>query len=248
MPRSYSKITDVCNKLKIQMVDMPCNHDVSDIKIAIHWNYNTICPADDLLKLISKKLPFINANLNNVSKSYVDQIFTKIFGYSSFIDPSQSHGYCVRKSELQAAHDFKIIRLPAKKEKGFVYQKLIDSRSSLTHFEEMRVCIFKNTISCVFIKSKQISNPIKGFDLAWFYSHANDFLSENEQFLILLFSKEFGLDYGELDILRNNSDGKIYILDVNNMPANFLFRKLAADQIDRAKSFYANSFSLNFIS
>jgi len=26
------------------------------------------------------------------------------------------------------------------------------------------------------------------------------------------------LDYGELDVLRNKNDGKIYIVDVNNTP------------------------------
>jgi hypothetical protein len=28
-----------------------------------------------------------------------------------------------------------------------------------------------------------------------------------------------GLDFGELDILRDNDDGRIYIVDVNNTPS-----------------------------
>lgn len=35
---------------------------------------------------------------------------------------------------------------------------------------------------------------------------------------ILNFCKEIGLDYGELDILRDKDDKKIYIVDVNNTP------------------------------
>lgn len=247
MPKSFSKLTHVCKALGIQIVDIPCNHDVSDISLGIHWNYQTICPADDLLKLLAKQLPIINLRVNNLSKSYVEKLFSRIFGYSSFIDPSTSYGYCVEKSERQAAHDFKIIRLPAPKKEGFIYQKLLDSRSSFSHFEELRIVIFKNTIPFIFIKSKQISNPIKGFDNATLQINPNFYLSENEQFLILRFSSEFGLDYGEIDIIRNNSDGRIYILDVNNMPGDQLFRKLPVWDIDKVKTTYANSFSLNFI-
>ena len=35
---------------------------------------------------------------------------------------------------------------------------------------------------------------------------------------ILLFCRRMGLDYGELDMLRDREDGRLYIVDVNNTP------------------------------
>lgn len=35
---------------------------------------------------------------------------------------------------------------------------------------------------------------------------------------ILAFTEKFGLDYGEVDVLRDNDDGRLYVIDVNNTP------------------------------
>ena len=40
-------------------------------------------------------------------------------------------------------------------------------------------------------------------------------LSIDEQEKVLAFSKQMGLDFGGLDVLRNREDGRIYIVDVN---------------------------------
>ena len=47
----------------------------------------------------------INLNCNNVRKDYVDEIFTKIFGYSSLVNHT---GYCVEKSVNQSDKKSKI--------------------------------------------------------------------------------------------------------------------------------------------
>jgi glutathione synthase/RimK-type ligase-like ATP-grasp enzyme len=46
-----------------------------------------------------------------------------------------------------------------------------------------------------------------------------DVLHDDEIAKIRTFCREMGLDYGELDVLRDNRDGRIYIVDVNNTPA-----------------------------
>ena len=55
-------------------------------------------------------------------------------------------------------------------------------------------------------KKAIISNPL-------------DVLSETELSLIKEFCEKLGLEYGELDVLRNREDGKIYIVDANNTPS-----------------------------
>jgi hypothetical protein len=41
-------------------------------------------------------------------------------------------------------------------------------------------------------------------------------LSEQECQDIIMYCRRIGLEYGEIDILRSDEDGKIYIIDVNN--------------------------------
>ncbi len=51
------------------------------------------------------------------------------------------------------------------------------------------------------------------------FTEPYEVLSEHELELIARFSKKLGIDYGEFDALRDNSDGRLYIVDVNNTPA-----------------------------
>jgi len=46
-----------------------------------------------------------------------------------------------------------------------------------------------------------------------------DVLASHEVELCRNFCREIGLDYGELDVLRDRKDGQIYIVDANNTPA-----------------------------
>jgi hypothetical protein len=47
---------------------------------------------------------------------------------------------------------------------------------------------------------------------------ATEHLSEQECENIIMYCQKIGLEYGEIDILRSDDDGKIYIIDVNNTP------------------------------
>ncbi len=44
-------------------------------------------------------------------------------------------------------------------------------------------------------------------------------LSENELLNIYHFCEKIGMDYGELDVLRDRDDGRIYIVDANIAPS-----------------------------
>jgi hypothetical protein len=45
-----------------------------------------------------------------------------------------------------------------------------------------------------------------------------DALSAEELAKCITFARSIGLDYGELDVLRDRTDGRIYIVDANNTP------------------------------
>ena len=44
-------------------------------------------------------------------------------------------------------------------------------------------------------------------------------VTDDELKKVCQFCERMGLDYGEVDILRDNTDGRIYIVDANNTPA-----------------------------
>jgi hypothetical protein len=244
LPRPINKITDICNRLKISISNNPLSH----FDLAIHWNYNTYCKLPDAVKKLHEKKPFINGDLFDVSKSYVDSVFKEVFTYSTLLkeDHGLKYGVCIKKSELQASHDALIVKIPFLREQGFVYQKFLDSRFCYSHCMDLRVPIFKQTIPVVFGKIKAAGSPIKS--VVGVSTHEPlEVFSQDEIDKILLFSQYMGMDFGELDIIRNNSDHEIYIIDVNNMAGNQLFRHFSSDFANRLLQLYADQFKLNFL-
>lgn len=67
--------------------------------------------------------------------------------------------------------------------------------------------------------------------------------SKDEVNCILQFCKKMGMDYGELDIIRDDHDGCIYIVDANHTPC-FPPRKIVSKE-DRKKMIEANAAVLN---
>ena len=69
--------------------------------------------------------------------------------------------------------------------------------------------------------------------------------SQEEIGQIRAFCREMGLDYGELDVLRDTSDGRIYIVDVNNTPTGPPNRISAKDEemaLSRLGTAFVNAF------
>ncbi|MDZ7767291.1 MAG: hypothetical protein U5K00_23225 [Melioribacteraceae bacterium] len=93
----------------------------------------------------------------------------------------------------------------------------------IIHFDEksvvdIRVPVLGNEIPLVYYKfktnEKRFTNDVSRAEL----HKTEDVLSEAEIKNIITFSREMKLDYGELDVLRNKEDNKIYIVDVNKTP------------------------------
>jgi len=201
----------------------PTNDITSDWFIGVHWDIRDVNTIPDIF--IDDNRLVLNVKLTDVTKSNVDKVFTRVFGYSSMAD-TDAFGYCVRKGENQSAHDGEIIKTPCKREPGYIYQILIDNRSSLQMVCDIRVPIFLGEIPEIFMKHKSIEGT---FEFAnskhrdYYLILPDEVLSASEQDKIKLFCKEIGLDLGEVDVLRDNSTGLIYIIDVNNIPGGGIF-------------------------
>ncbi len=172
---------------------------------------------------MDKSIQKINQNCSDISKENINSIFDKVFPYSITIDPSTYNGKCVMKSNWNALHEGQVINCPVEKiTENVVYQKLINNETENGYVEDMRVPIFKDTIPFVYLKYRKIKDRfvdrghtgVKATIVDCF-----DVLTKEELQMILKFCKKLGLDYGELDVLRDKYDGRIYIVDANNTPA-----------------------------
>ena len=159
----------------------------------------------------------INLRATNISKTHVERVHAEIFGYTTAIDPLTYRGPCLRKSDVNALHDGAIVQCPIEKlESGFVYERLIDNMTPAGALD-MRVPIFGSILPLVYHKTRSLEARFLTFHSATL-RETDDVLSKDEQAKILQFCRAIGLDYGELDVLRDNGDGRIYVVDANNTP------------------------------
>jgi glutathione synthase/RimK-type ligase-like ATP-grasp enzyme len=154
----------------------------------------------------------INWRIRDVSKRRVNEVFDRVFPYSLSVNPETYTGKCVEKVDENGLHAGQVVQCPHERRNGFVYQRLVDNRKGHS-VEDIRAVIVGNEIPVVYVKRRPIhdrfSNMNSSVDLV-----SSPFRGE-EASMILSFCSEMGLDYGELDVLRDNEDGRIYVVDVN---------------------------------
>lgn len=187
--------------------------------IAINWEDTTFRKPGQLIEALSKTNKILNSNCSDISKQYIGEVFEEVFGYSILINPTTHDGICVKKNNLNARKDGIIIECPIDKvEDDFVYLKLIDNKSGNEHVADIRVPLFGNQIPFVYLKIKNIGERFTNDTTEVRLENTKDHLTIDEIAKTVMFCKKIGLDTGELDLLRNATDGKIYIVDVNNTP------------------------------
>ena len=171
----------------------------------------------ETLRALAERMPVINLQCDDISKIKVEKEFQEVFGYGMAVDPETYTGVCVQKSDENAKHDGKVISCPMRPESGYIYQKLIDNTVG-GEAVDIRVIIFKERIPFVVLRYKNLDDR---FNLTTHIAikDPEEILSADEIEKIHAFCRRMGMDYGELDILRDNQDGRIYIVDANKTPS-----------------------------
>lgn len=243
-PSSGSTIYKIANKLNYNL----SNKYSLKASVAIYWEYLTHRKEFAFLDSISNSKRVINLFSRDISKVYVDEQFYSVFGYKTCIDPLTYTGNYVVKNDINAKHDGAIFTQPiSKKEEGFIYQILIDNSTEDGFVEDMRVPVINGVLDFLYIKHRPIEERFTNSTSKTRLVNTIDVLSQNEIEQINQFCQNIKLDYGELDVLRNKEDQKIYIVDVNNTPqgppANML-----KNEHDQALMVLAEKFKTTFLS
>ena len=219
-PSKRMVLYKIFRRLRYNITNNPTlPHDV-----IIYWEDNTYRRSNELIGQWAKIRKVINLNSRDISKSYVDKVFQQVFGYGSLVDPTSFEGLMVKKSELNAQHDGVVIQGPVIPEEGFICQKLINNECGNDLVEDMRIPVINGLLPLVFVKYKNMSTRFGVFrkhhhrrkNTELFKAEA--LLSHEEMNKLKEFCRLSGLEYGELDVLRDNTDKRIYVVDVNNTP------------------------------
>lgn len=194
------------------------NNPKRKFDIAFYWEDTTFRKESQFLQSLSKKCRVINLRCLDISKRKVEAVFHEVFGYGSFVDPTTHRGKCVRKSDLNARHDGLVLDCPIDKpEPGYIYQKLLDQIDDQQLVIDYRVAVFGSEIAYFKLRYKKLEDR---------FAHTNrervmrveEALSVEEKENIIRFCQKLGMDYGELDMIRDQNDRRLYIVDANSTP------------------------------
>lgn len=195
----------------------------SDFDFAFSWQDKTWVEQDDKLTAIAQHKPVINLGCKDISKHNVERIFSELFGYSTMINPLEYQGKVVCKPNENAAARGTIIECPIDSvDEQMVYQAFIDCRESADVKVEYRVPVTFGEIPCVYLQRKQYhQTQAKTVPESTELCLANDVFSQQEIEKISAFCHQIGLDCGDLDILRDFTNERLYIIDANKTGGGF---------------------------
>lgn len=191
----------------------------------IYW-YNRIngeVPNNLMSQILRSGQRVINFTKFTHAKSHSDRIFEETFGYPISINPTEFKGIGVSKGNLDnGAKSGSLTEFPITdpNHDTTVYQKLIHNvveTNNGCYTYEYRAAVIDGEVILVSGKIYEINQRFKYTQRGKFYSPYLAF-SPTELHLIRKYCKNIGFDFGEIDILRDLVDDKIYIIDANATP------------------------------
>lgn len=211
-----SIIMHVCNLIGADLVTRPDDRwDVGFIWDP--WSSNFRVYKSGQFEDFAGKYVNNSAFLSN-NKTIIETAFKDVFGYSFDVDPETYSGEYVVKSNGNAAHDGKVMNAPTARIPGFVYEILIDNEVENDLVEDLRLPFIGGSMPFVYKKLRPKEKRFHNFAVQASVESVSRFFSREECEMITRFCRRIGMDFGEMDILRNRKDGRIYIVDANNTP------------------------------
>jgi hypothetical protein len=190
-------------------------HSARGDSLTFFWDTGTYSSPRQVAKLPKAAL---NRRCVDIGKSTVDRLWAEAAGYSISVDPRTHTGKMVEKPEINALKGAVIVEGPLERpRKGMVYQLLIDSRSSDDRILHMRAVIIDGRILFIYNKSRPHPQWFKGTEFTE-PKPALDMLSAEEIATVERFADLIGMEYGEMDIVRDRPSGRIYVVDTNRNP------------------------------
>ncbi|WP_084419615.1 ATP-grasp domain-containing protein [Henriciella litoralis] len=189
---------------------------ISDVsKADIVFQFDDTTHADHRVPQTKPGARLVNFGCNDISKSNVAEAFAVAAGYSLKVDPRTHDGPMVEKSEKNACHDGRIIEGPMEPIEDKTYQCLVDNEIEGGLVEDLRCCIVGGEPTLVFRKRRPIGRRFLNENAEVIIDEPRKCYTADELDVIRRFSAEIGLEWGGVDVLRDRSSGRIFIVDAN---------------------------------
>lgn len=189
--------------------------DISDADIVMQFEDATVSP-NPAPTNVKPGAKLINFNCTDISKSRVAAASEVAFGNPLAVNPETYTGPAVEKSQINAAHDGHIVQCPTPALPGRAYQRVIDNRTpDLSLVEDLRTSTLGGKPIVVFIKRRPVTKRFQNTNVDVEMRLPEQVFSAEEIERISAFTKEIGLEWGGVDVLRDRTDGRLYIVDAN---------------------------------
>jgi len=216
-PRQLSyAMWKICAELGVRAVGEPSRQTA----LAVLWKDATlIAPAEAVPPAACERMRVLNAGCLDVSKRNVARRFAAVFGYGYDVDPARHRGPCVEKSDQNARHDGRVVfgPIPAPRA-GAVYQRLLNNVVAGDLVEDIRAPVIDGIVPFVYLKYRPAGARFCSRNAFVRLCETDAALCADEVRRIAEFARAIGLDYGELDVIRDRDDGRIYVVDANRTP------------------------------
>lgn len=187
--------------------------ETKDADIVFQFDDATI--TDNIPPETKPEAVLVNFNCNDISKTLIADVFAKAAGYDLAVDPREYNGPMVEKSELNGAHDGRIIVGPMEPIADKTYQRLIDNEIEGGMVEDLRTCIVGGEPTIVYRKRRLIERRFMNENQQVLLDRIDKVFTAEELGIIRRFAAGINLDWGGIDVLRDKDSGKIHIVDAN---------------------------------
>ena len=185
-------------------------------KADIVMQFDDCTETNNKLPDVKEGARLVNFECHDVSKSKVGVAFEKAAGYSLAVDPTTYTGRMVEKSELNAAHDGRVLEGPLDEAiPGKCYQVLVDNEIEGGLVEDLRCCLVNGSPVVVFRKRRPLERRFANENAQVLLDEPRNCYTADEITVIERFAKEMRLDWGGIDCLRDRNSGRLYIVDAN---------------------------------
>jgi hypothetical protein len=193
----------------LRLVDRPCRRCPGGCATIVHRDEDRVAPVPGAL----------NGACTDITKRRVEQAASAAFGYPSLVDPTTWTGPMVDKADGNSRQDARIVEGPLRPDQirpDRVHQRLIDSVDAEGAVVILRAAVVGGQIVWVEERRRPPEKRfVVGSALREAKTETESAMSPRERAAILAACADMGLDFGELDLLRDNADGRLYLIDVN---------------------------------
>lgn len=214
-PHPRTALYRVCHSLGMQITQSaPEQADV-----VVQWRDDTVIDQIGLFNQLHPRKRVLNVQCLDISKTTVEEIHKQVFGYGLAVDPLTHPGPCVVKSDFNGLHLGRIVQCPIPaREPDCVYQRLIHNEVDDQTTDEVRVPVYGEQIPLCYYKQRDLTERFSAKTKRVALREPHELFSDEELRLLVRFAREIRLDFGELDVLRDHQDGRLYVVDVNHTP------------------------------